>query len=654
MLFDYTQIDADRVRSEADRAIAAGEALVSKVADPSTPATYEDIIAPLDRVGDLITTAFGRGPFMAYVHPDQEVRAAAREAEEQLSKWGVDLVFREELYAAVKRLAESDAATGLQGERRRLLEFGMRDFRRAGHELDPESRARVRKLTSRLVELGVRFEQNIAEHQDHLLVTRQDLDGLPESYIESLEPGEEEGTYKVTLAYPHVIPFMENARRRDLREQLALKFNTRAMPDNKELLDEAVRIRQEIADIFGLPSWAHHQLEVRMAKLPERVDEFYRDLIDPLTAKGREEIAVMTEMLRADTGDPEAVLQPWDRAYYDTQLRKTRYGVDPQEVAAYFPLHQVLEGMFELTAEMFGLEYRQLEDPAAWHPDVVAYAVHDADRGELIGHFYMDLFPREGKYSHAAAFTLVGGRLLPDGSYQHPVSAIVANFTKPTASRPSLLQHQEVETLFHEFGHILHQVLTRAESSRFSGTNTETDFVEAPSQIMEHWTWRPEVLRRFARHHQTGEPIPEELVDKLVAARRLNVALLTLRQIQFGKLDLELHGPGEGKDIEEITRRAAEIALLPYHEGTFFPASFGHLLGGYDAGYYGYLWSEVYGDDMFSRFEEEGVTNPEVGRAYRREILERGGSLDADAMLRAFLGREPNNQAFLRKLGVIE
>jgi Zn-dependent oligopeptidase len=386
-----------------------------------------------------------------------------------------------------------------------------------------------------------------------------------------------------------------------------------------------------------------------MAKEPGNVEAFYRDLHAPLAEAARADIARMSRLLAADTGDE--TLQGYDWRYYDTVLRKTEYGVDPSEVAAYFPLHQVLDGMFALTGEVFGLVYRAVEAPT-WHPDVLVYAVVDAGGGETIAHFYMDLFPREGKFSHAAAFPLVPGRRLPDGSYQQPVSAIVANFTKPTAERPSLLQHQEVETLFHEFGHILHQTLTRAELTRFAGTSTETDFVEAPSQIMEHWVWKAEVLGRFARHHESGEPIPQDLVDRLVAAKRLNIAVATLRQMQFGVLDMRLHGPGEDKDLDAILRESTEVALLPFHEGTFYPASFGHLLGGYDAGYYGYLWSEVYGDDMFSRFEDEGITSPEVGMRYRRTILERGGTRDGMDLLRDFLGREPNNQAFLHNLGI--
>jgi Zn-dependent oligopeptidase len=359
---------------------------------------------------------------------------------------------------------------------------------------------------------------------------------------------------------------------------------------------------------------------------------------------------MMAALLKEESGDD--TVQVWDWRYYDTQQRKTDYGVDPFEVAAYFPLDSVLNGMFDLVQETFGLTFEEEDASDAWHPDVRLFSIADAESGEQLAHFYLDLFPREGKFGHAAEFPLILSRRLEDGSYQNPVCAMVANFTKPTKSAPSLLQHSEVETLFHEFGHVLHQNLGRTELTRFSGTNVERDFVEAPSQIMQHWVWRPEVLKKFARHHETGEPIPDALVDKLVEARQLNIAVHQLRQLQFGWLDQEIHKPGPSKDLVQALKDAADISLLPHPEGTFSLSSFGHLMGGYDAAYYGYMWSEVFGDDMFSVFEEKGATNPEVGMAYRREVLERGGSVDADEMLRKFLGREPDNKAFLNKLGI--
>lgn len=386
-----------------------------------------------------------------------------------------------------------------------------------------------------------------------------------------------------------------------------------------------------------------------MAKSPERVRAFFDELYEPLKQQGTDELATVTELLAQDhDGD---VVRVWDWSYYDTQQRKTDYGVDNFEVAKYFPLDQVLEGMFELTSEMFGITYEEITDFDKWHPDVRLFTIRDFDSGEELSRFYLDLFPREGKYGHAAEFPLIPSRRVEDGTYQNPVCAMVANFTKPTKDAPSLLQHSQVETLFHEFGHVLHQNLGRTELARFSGTNTERDFVEAPSQIMQHWIWRADVLKRFARHYENGEPIPDELVEQLVAARNLNRAMFQLRQLQYGWWDQELHR-GSGRDLDLIHAEGAKLSLLPVHEGTFPLASFGHLMGGYDASYYGYMWSEVFGDDMFSRFEKEGVTNPEVGRAYRREVLERGGTVDGDEMLRNFLGREPNNEAFLRKLGI--
>ncbi len=649
MLIDFASITPKTVAALTERLVAEGHQAIEALVAVAGSRTYDNNLRPMDVIEAALADHFGVGPFVGYVHPDPEVRAAARRSEEALSKWVLEVAFRPDLYEAVDEFARSPEGEALEGEPARFLAFTMRDFRKAGHELDPEARDQLRRISQRLIELSVAFEQNIADHRDHLTVTAEDLIGLPPGYIDRLRPGPADGTFEITMAYPDVIPFMDNAVRRDLREALAFKFNNRAVEPNRPILEEAARLRRRVARLFGVPSWAHHRMDDRMAKTPERVEAFYAGLLPALTAKGHEELEAMAKLLAEDTG--ETALRPWDWRYYDTQLRKRDYGVDPAEVAPYFPLQRVLGGLFEVTGDVFGLDYVEMTGEPTWHPDVQAFAVRDRDSGRSIGAFYMDLFPREGKFSHAAAFPLVPGRRR-DGTYQRPISAIVANFTKPTGDQPSLLLHDEVVTLFHEFGHILHQVLTQVEMTRFSGSNTERDFVEAPSQIMEHWTWSAPVLARFARHHLTDEPIPPELVDRLVAARNLNVGLTTLRQIGLGMFDLALHGPDPDRDLDEIHRTSAAVGLLPLQEGTFAPASFGHLMGGYDAGYYGYLWSEVYGDDMFSRFESAGGVDPAVGAEYRRLILERGGSLDGMELLRDFLGREPDNRAFLRKRGI--
>ncbi len=649
-MFDYTSISTSTIESGIDYAITRAEKILESVVDAETEPSYANVMLPLDEISDVLGQANGNFAFMGYVHSDEEVRNAGTEGQEKLQTFGVELAFNRDLYRAVTRYAETEEALGLDGEAARFLEFTLRDLRRAGHELDAESRSALKEKAQRLVELGIKFQQNIDSAEAALLVDREDLEGLPDAYADSLEVDEKTGRLRVTMAYPHVVPFLENAARRDLREQVGFLFNTRALKDNRGLLEEAIRLRNESAEIFGLSSWAHHVLEERMARTPERVAEFYAELIPPLTVQGKSDIDVMADLLEADTGDHR--LQSWDWRYYDTVQRKTEYGIDQYEIAKYLPLDQVLDGMFELCQEAFGITFSQISEANAWHADVTLYAMHDAASGELLSHFYLDLFPRDGTFGHAAEFSMVPGRRLEDGSYQSPVCAMVANFTQPTKDAPSLLQHSELKTLFHEFGHVLHQNLGRTELTRFSGTSVERDFVEAPSQIMEHWVWRSDVLKRFARHHETGEPIPDELVDQLVAARRLNTAVTQLRQIQYGVLDADMHGPGSVKDLDAIVLNANEISLLPFHEGTFFPASFGHLMGGYDASYYGYMWSEVFGDDMFSRFEDEGVTSPNVGMSYRREVLEKGGTLDADELLFNFLGREPDNSAFLSKLGI--
>ena len=643
MLFDYSTVTPDSVRSAVDEAIAQGEELVAAlVAAPRR--TWKTTIAPLDRLAAIMIRASGVGPFMARVHPDKQVRDAGQQAEQALITWQSDLIFRRELYKAVEAFAEGDGASALQGEHARLLTFIRRDLRRAGHLLGPQDRARVQDIRRRLVEIGVAFARNIDEAEGGVDLRADQLGGLPPDYLERLASGDEEGTYRVSLDYPDYYPFMDFAEDRGLRRELQFSFFNRAVEVNTPLLVEAVALRHEMAGIFGQPSWAHYAMEEKMAKEPPAVEAFYADLVPPLQTIAAAELADLRETHGSDD------LQAWDHRYVHTAIKRDRYGVDNTEVAAYFPLDQVLDGMFTITGEVFGLTYKENPDAVTWHPDVTVHDVADAETGAHLATFYMDLFPREGKFGHAAAFDLVPGHATPDG-YVAPVTAIAANFTKPMAESPSLLKHDELLTLFHEFGHVLHNSLGHTALVRFSGFNTEWDFVEAPSQIMEHWCWRPEVLARFARHHQTGEPIPTELVEQLVTARDLHIALFMLRQVSFGILDMTLHGPGAEKDLDRITRETSEMTGFPHHPGTFYPASFEHLFG-YDAGYYGYLWSKVFGDDMFSRFEREGVLDPVVGMQYRRTVLEVGGSRDAGEILQEFLGREPNQVAFLRNLGI--
>lgn len=648
MLHDYTAVTSESVHQVTAAALARADDLVANAV--AAPPSFEGTMLPLELAAAELVAAYGRGAFMGQVHNDEAVRDAGTEAEERIYKWRVALVFRSDLYAAVRAFADTVEARTLEGERARLVEHWLRDFRRAGHELDADARSELERLRTRLVEVEVAFQRNINEYRDWIDVTREQLAGLPDEYIERLEPGDAEGTYRVTLDYPQLNPFLQQAHDRGLRQELFEKSWRRSLDTNRPLLEEALALRRRIAEIMGEPTWAHHAMELKMAKSPERVREFYTELLPALGEKVRAEIHRLGERLSADGHD--GPITAWDWRYYDDQLRRTEYGVDQDQLSEYFSLERVMEGMFALTGDVLGLDYRQVDDSKAWDDSVRLYEILDRASGRQLAHFYADLFPREGKFGHAAAFPLVIGHRAADGSYVAPVTAIVANMTPPSADRPSLLKHAEVETLFHEFGHVLHMSLTRAEFPRFSGAETEWDFVEAPSQIMEHWTWEPSVLRRFARHFATDEPMPDELIELMRAARFVDEGIKSSIQAFYGQLDLALHAEPVAPDLDEALRRTHEITGMPYPEGTFMLAGFGHLVGGYDAGYYGYLWAEVIGDDMFSRFAAEGVTSPAVGAEYRREILEPNGSRDADDLVRAFLGREPSNEAFLRLRGM--
>ncbi|MEP6681315.1 MAG: M3 family metallopeptidase [Chloroflexota bacterium] len=647
MLYDYTGVTVESVASETDAALAKADSLLAAAA--AAAPSFESTLLPLELAGAAVAVGYGRGAFLAQVHTDSAVRDAGQEAEERISKWRVGVPFREDIYRAVRAFAETDEATALEGERRRLLDFWLRDFRRAGQELDPAQRAELESLRNRLVELEVAFQRNVNEYQDQIDVTREQLAGLPDDYVDRLSPGSRDGTYRVSLDYPELNPFLEQARDRTLREQLFRKHWSRSVDKNRPLLAEALRLRQRIAELLGHPTWAHYGMELKMASDPQRVADFYAELTPAIAAATEGEVATLASAMNAD--GPDGQLEVWDWRYYDDQARRA-LGIDQSKVSEYLPLEAVMDGLFEITGEVLGLSYRPVADTQAWHDSVRLYEILNAD-GELIAHFYADLFPRGGKFGHAAAYQLVVGHRRTDGEYEKPVSAIVANFTPPSGDRPSLLTHREVETLFHEFGHILHMSLTRAEFARFSGAETEWDFVEAPSQIMQHWIWNASVLRRFARHYRTGEPMPPELASQLVGARMLNVGIRTATQAFYGALDLGLHAGDASPDLDDVLRSTYAVTRMPYPEGTFMLSGFAHVMGGYDAGYYGYMWSEVIGDDMFGRFAAEGVLSPSVGADYRREILEPNGSRSADDMVRAFLGREPSNEAFLRLRGML-
>ena len=630
----------------------AASALAGIASLPQTTRTFDNTPWAFDQVLAQLYEDTSSGQFMKSVSVSSAVRSAGNDCETEVGKFFIEVFSREDLYKALKDYAAKGEA--LKGDSARLLEKQLLDFRRSGLELPASDRAQLTIMRKRLTELESKFSSNINESKDFALFTREEMEGAPEDFIARLE--KVDGKYKVTLAYPDYFPFMDNVRVGASRKVLEGKFNNRASRENLSLLDEILTLRKKAARIIGYPSHAAYVLETRMAKDPATVKAFVDRLKARLRPLAEDELVTLKALKVVFEGkDADPVFRAWDWRFYDNQLKRVRYSVDEQKIREYFPADLVTEQMLEVYQKLLGLKFKRVENAVLWHPDVKLFSISDTASGasgEPFAHFYMDMFPREGKYKHAAAFDLIKGRLLADGTYRKPVSAIVGNFNKPTAERPSLLTHDDVETYFHEFGHIMHQTLTRARFARFSGSEVARDFVEGPSQMLENWVWDPAVLSSLSGHYQDrSKKLPKEMLDKMIAARNVDSGLFNLRQLNFASIDQLYHTAPPSDTTAAYAKVMKEVFLIPMSEGAHPQASFGHLMG-YDSGYYGYMWSKVYAQDMFSRFETEGVMSPAVGAEYRQKILEPGSSGDEMEALKSFLGREPKEDAFLKSIGL--
>ncbi|MDP3542873.1 MAG: M3 family metallopeptidase [Elusimicrobiota bacterium] len=636
----------ENCRSAKKRAEAALEAVARL---PASGRTFDNTPWALDQIASGLTDQTASDTFLKYVSVAPAVREAGNECETLLGQFAVDMYSREDLYRALKEYAGK--GEGLTGEARRLVDKELLDFKRSGLELSREKRREVADLRKRLVELEAVFGKNINEYKDYALFDAAELAGLPEDFVARLEPVD--GKYKVGLDYPDYFPFMENSTNPEARRVLEAKFNNRAALQNLPVLKDVLALRLKAARLLGYSTHAHFILEDRMAKDPSTVAGFIARLRKKLKALGASELETLLSLKSDVEGRAsDGKLHAWDWRFYDNQLKKTKYSVDSQKIKEYFPADHVTEQMLGVYQTLLGLKFRRVPDAVTWHPDVTLYEITEASGGEPIAYFYLDLFPRDGKYKHAAAFSLIVGRRLPDGRYQRPVSAMVANFDKPAKNRPSLLTHDEVETFFHEFGHIMHQTLTKARFGRFSGSATARDFVEAPSQMLENWVWDREVLMVLSGHYlDRSRKLPDEILGKMLAAKNVNSGLATSRQLLFAAVDQLYHGKPPADTTAAYARLASSVSLIPTSKGTHPEASFGHLMG-YDSGYYGYLWSKVYAEDMYSLFKAAGALNPQLGRRYRVEILEKGGSRDEMESLKAFLLREPSEDAFLESIGL--
>ncbi|MCQ2410782.1 MAG: Zn-dependent oligopeptidase [Elusimicrobiaceae bacterium] len=623
--------------------------LAAFVAMPAEKRTFDNTILGYYRIFQKYHRALGVSGFLGYVSTDKNLRDAVTALEMQVSQYMVDVSARRDIYRAIR--AYTDTHPQLDPVQAKLVKEMLIGFKYKGMDLNDEDLETFKALNKEEAQNAILFDQNIREYKDPLYVTREQLTGLDEDYIQKLQKTDD-GKYIITLDYPDVIPFMKSAEDEDARKQLEYKYNRRGGEQNITLLEKSLTLRRQAAHLLGYKTYADLQLEDRMAKNPQTVMTFLKDLQKKLTPLGKKETRQMVTYKNEKTGKKSRVVYPWESAYWGYKYSKEHLQLDSEKIKEYFPSQVVISGMLDLFGNLFGITFKPVQIPV-WHPDVKAFAVTDAQDKHLIAYFYMDLYPREGKYKHAACFDLVSGEEKQDGSYQTPFVAIVANMNKPSENTPSLLKHSEVETLFHEFGHVLHNALTRAKYAPQAGTSVSWDFVEAPSQLLERWAWNPTVLKKISRHYKTGEPLPDDLIKRMLDAKNFGTATAYLRQNFFAQYDMTLHTldktPDTTKLYFDLTKKICRIHLT---KNTIPQASFGHIMGGYDAGYYGYLWSEVIAEDFFSEFEKNGVFDTNTGLRYRREILEKGGTLDENQLVENFLGRPVNNEPFLKSIGL--
>jgi thimet oligopeptidase len=585
--------------------------------------------------------------FMKYVSPDQAINSEGAKCEQKVGDLGVKTFGRRDLYQALKDQKPRNA------DETRLQQKTLEAFEANGLKLADDKLAKVTALFARLNELQTSFSDNLNNDDTKVEFTREELDGVSADFLSRLKKSADGNRYIVTTKIPDYEQVIENARLSETRRKIVTAYINRQGEPNTKLLEDAITVRQKIADLMGYDTWADYQLSHNhMAGDSVTVLDFLNGLKGKLAQRNRQDIAQLLAFKK--TLEPDATeVNAWDVGYLSYQLKKRDFSLDDDQIREYFPSESVVSALFQVYSQMLGVRYEQVTDAHAWSPDVKLYKIVDKKDDRLIGYFYTDFIPRQRKYEHFAAFPIIGARSLPDG-YTKPVSAIVGNFNPPSNGKPSLLNHQEVITIFHEFGHIMHQTLTRAPYASLSGSSVAQDFVEAPSQMLENWPWEPKILNLLSGHYQDpSRKLPETLLKKMIEVRDYQQGNFYTRQLMLALTDMTYHTAQGPVDTAAVYNRLYKelLGIKPIESG-HFAASFGHLMGGYDAGYYGYLWSQVFAEDMFTSFKNTDPLDPVTGDRYRRTILERGNMEDAQALLTRFLGRPSNNQAFLKKLHI--
>ncbi|MCH2535572.1 MAG: Zn-dependent oligopeptidase [Bdellovibrionales bacterium] len=581
--------------------------------------------------------------------PKKEVRDAALQAFQDLQKWEIDLSFRKDLYKAYT----SVDLKKLNDTQKRYMEKILLGFKMNGLHLSDKKQNEIKKITQELAKLTTEFGENIKNAKAEFTFTKEEIKGVPESYLKKWET--EDGNYKLDALiyddYGAIIKFADN---REVRKKVYLARNTSVKKENLPLVQKIANKRLQIAKLLGYDTWADVKLEDRMAKSPEKVSRFLGSIKSGLIKKQKQELKEIKQKMP----DSKDTLYSWDTSYYFDKIAKDKYNYDSEYVKQYFPMESSLQGMFSIYQKIFQLDFKKIEPLYKWTEDVELYGVYDQKSQELLGMFYLDLYPREGKYNHFAQFTLAKGLRLKNGKYQAPIAVLVCNFPQPTEDTPSLLKHSDVETLFHEFGHAIHTILTKAEYIGQSGTAVPRDFVEAPSQMLENWLWNKDVLDSFAHHYQDkSKKLPSDTLDKMKQVKKASLGRQLTFQLGVADLDMTLHSAKNPLSQKQISKISGEKYQMMVGAITSSEVSFITRLGhftGYDAGYYGYLWAQAISDDLNTAFEsaENKYFDESVGLKLRTEIYEPGDSRPVEESIHEFLGRDWNTKAFIKNLGI--
>jgi thimet oligopeptidase len=645
------------VQGNIDTAIAKANAALDIIGKQDLgKVTFESTVGALDNIQNEATIAINKTVVVQQTNQEAAMRDAAEKAIKVFQDWAVGIDYREDVYKTVKAFADSKPK--LEGEDALLLEHTLRDYRRAGLALPPDKRAEVEKLRKELAKLETDFEANIVAVKAPVVFTKAELEGVPATILDSpgVKTGDDSYTIlaNVTFQYNTV---EETAKKEETRKHLyEVRFNL-ARDKNVPVLNDMLSHRNQIALKLGYKSWDDFQTEIKMAKSGAAAKTFINDLVAGIQPKFDAEVAELRKLKVAQTKDQNAQINIWDWRYFQNELKKQKYTVDTDALRVYFPFQRVLDGMFNIYQNIFGLKFTKIVAPEKWIDDLQLYMVTDAASGQPLGMFYLDMFPRDGKFNHFAEFGIIPGKLLPNGKYQRPTVALICNFPPPAKDKPSLLSHQDVETLFHEFGHALHAIVTNAKYLRFSGTSVPADFVEAPSQMLQNWVWNKKVLDTFAADYRDpSKKIPAELIAKMKEAKLATVGVFYRRQFTFADIDLTLHDvhpEGQPYDCVALSNPVFPKDFLPINPDTAFVAFFGHLAG-YDAGYYGYAWADAIAADMATIFENapNGFLDKSAGRKLRKEIYAPGGSREIDISIGKFLGRDRSIQPYLKTLGI--